>query len=123
MVKNEYKSFPQHMMGAITLLTSYLDNVQFNDLWRDVTVLNDEKPLSENCFYEQLEQAVQSARLTHSFKDKMLAVQAVKKLVDIYLAPQNGLFKSHELTKFSKITYPISCLMGDSYPDLVDRDA
>ncbi len=59
MKKNAFLAFPHHMSSAIDLMTTYLSDRQWIDLEHGVPQFHEPHALSENCFYHQLDAAVE----------------------------------------------------------------
>jgi hypothetical protein len=103
--KNKIQAFPAHMSRATELLVDYLTYSQFNHLIQERLEFGKPQPLSENCFYHQLNDAVKTAKMMESSKDQNMAVRVIDTIIEVYLASSgNELLPPGVLKKVGEIT-------------------
>ncbi|MCE5293848.1 MAG: hypothetical protein LLF94_04470, partial [Chlamydiales bacterium] len=107
MKKNNAIAFPVHMSRATELLST-LESWQSNIMDRidlDAADFVKPKPLSENCFYHQVQEAVKSAQWTRTLKERVLFTRVVQLIVETYLSSNNHtLLPANVSDKFGEIT-------------------
>ncbi len=124
MKKHDTSFFPPHMQKAIELITS-LSPFQKADLERGVPKFEQEPEVrSTNCFYEQLNHAVERANMETELPKVLMAMRVVQAVIEEYLAPsKRSTLNPKDLEKVDQITSKLECFQAKfltrKIPDLI----
>lgn len=128
MKKNQLIAFPQHMSRALEVLS---DLAQWQSIMLDdgVSQFREPEPLSESCFYHQVHAAVESAQLTRSLKERVVAARVVQLLLETYLFSNKYTLLPHDVQQqFGKLTDGLCGIFGrellsKQLPYLIEDDS